>query len=319
MLCLVVLVANSLPAVNDVTATELPSLVAAAAKHCDLLRKAAEVGGLLWDAMSVDSEDGPEISRQNNSVQPLMVAENGCGSPCLDFRQVSSELSELAKDADLIILEGMGRALHTNYNAKFTCECLKQQQNEATDLERDNRDIEVARSDGSARFLRRRTTERAQRRAQRTERGRRREKDQSDTSRRSRRNESAKVHDRYQSRRGTELDSDTGTRTDGSDQSRWRMNTRGSRKIINKPIKMVKKAAAEVGSSLGKELVKPKAAIKPLSNFSFTPVEKKLLKVWGLEKLEEASRLPLDEALIKQAATSFNQNTYTACMKGSNI
>ncbi|KAH6558249.1 hypothetical protein KP509_1Z072000 [Ceratopteris richardii] len=75
--------------------------------------------------MSVDSEDGVGISRQNSSVPPLMVVENGCGSPCLDFRQVSSELSELAKDADLIILEGMGRALHTNYNARFTCECLK--------------------------------------------------------------------------------------------------------------------------------------------------------------------------------------------------
>ncbi|KAI5074724.1 hypothetical protein GOP47_0010685 [Adiantum capillus-veneris] len=121
----VVLVANSLPAINDVTASELPSLVAAAAKHCDLLRKAAEVGGLLWDAMSIDSDDGLEIPRQNSSMPPLMVVENGCGSPCLDFRQVSSELSELAKDADLIILEGMGRALHTNYNARFTCECLK--------------------------------------------------------------------------------------------------------------------------------------------------------------------------------------------------
>lgn len=118
----VVLVANSLPAINDVTASELPSLVAAAAKNCDILRKAAEVGGLLWDAMS---DVGVDIARQHSSMPPLMVVENGCGSPCLDFRQVSSELSELAKDADLIILVGMGRALHTNYNARFTCECLK--------------------------------------------------------------------------------------------------------------------------------------------------------------------------------------------------
>lgn len=121
----VVLVANSLPAINDVTAAELPSLVAAAAKHCDILRKAAEVGGLLWDAMSVDFDDGAGITRKNYVSPSLTVVENGCGSPCLDFRQVSSELSELAKGADLIILEGMGRALHTNYNASFTCECLK--------------------------------------------------------------------------------------------------------------------------------------------------------------------------------------------------
>jgi type II pantothenate kinase len=26
---------------------------------------------------------------------------------------------------DLIVLEGMGRAVHTNLEAKFTCECLK--------------------------------------------------------------------------------------------------------------------------------------------------------------------------------------------------
>jgi bifunctional damage-control phosphatase, subfamily II, fusion protein len=33
---------------------------------------------------------------------PLMVVENGCGSPCIDFRQVSSELAEAAKEADLV-------------------------------------------------------------------------------------------------------------------------------------------------------------------------------------------------------------------------
>lgn len=117
----VVLVANSLPALNDVTANELPEIVAEAAKHCDILRKAAEAGGLLVDAM-INIQDGQKES--SNSVS-LMVVENGCGSPCIDFRQVSSELAAAAKDADLIILEGMGRALHTNYNARFKCDALK--------------------------------------------------------------------------------------------------------------------------------------------------------------------------------------------------
>lgn len=121
----VVLVANSLPALNDVTASELPGLVAAAAKHCDILRKAAEVGGLLVDAMAIDSDDGLDSPKNQSHVPPLMVVENGCGGPCIDFRQVSSELAEMAKGADLIILEGMGRSLHTNYNAIFKCECLK--------------------------------------------------------------------------------------------------------------------------------------------------------------------------------------------------
>ncbi|TKY55205.1 Pantothenate kinase 2 [Spatholobus suberectus] len=117
----VVLVANSLPALNDVTAMELPDIVAEAAKHCDILRRAAESGGLLVDAMTNTSDN----SKENSSSVPLMVVENGCGSPCIDLRQVSSELATAAKDADLIILEGMGRALHTNLYARFQCDALK--------------------------------------------------------------------------------------------------------------------------------------------------------------------------------------------------
>lgn len=117
----VVLVANSLPALNDITANELPEIVAEAAKHCGILRKAAEAGGLIVDAMAGiqgDAKDEP-------ASVPLMVVENGCGSPCIDFRQVSSELAAAAKDADLLILEGMGRSLHTNLNARFKCDALK--------------------------------------------------------------------------------------------------------------------------------------------------------------------------------------------------
>ncbi|XP_047046390.1 pantothenate kinase 2 [Lolium rigidum] len=117
----VVLVANSLPALNDVTANELPEIVAEAAKHCGILRKAAEAGGLIVDAMAGIQDDAKD---EPVSV-PLMVVENGCGSPCIDFRQVSSELAAAAKDADLLILEGMGRALHTNLNARFKCDALK--------------------------------------------------------------------------------------------------------------------------------------------------------------------------------------------------
>ncbi|CAH9069588.1 unnamed protein product [Cuscuta epithymum] len=125
----VVLVANSLPALNDVTAMELPDIVAEAAKHCGILRGAAEAGGLLVDAM-INSQDDDDDGRKGEGggrpfSVPLMVVENGCGSPCIDLRQVSSELAAAAKDADLIILEGMGRALHTNFNAKFKCDALK--------------------------------------------------------------------------------------------------------------------------------------------------------------------------------------------------
>ncbi|XP_024385144.1 pantothenate kinase 2 isoform X2 [Physcomitrium patens] len=116
----VVLVANSLPTINDVTAVELPSIIAAAAKHCEILRKAATAGGLLVDVVDDDLTE-----KDQAEVPFLTVVENGCGSPCIDFRQVSSELASLADDTDLVVLEGMGRALHTNFNAKFKCDVLK--------------------------------------------------------------------------------------------------------------------------------------------------------------------------------------------------
>ena len=67
-------------------------------QHCSILRKAAEAGGLIVDAMAGIQDD---LKDEPVSV-PLMVVENGCGSPCIDFRQVSSELAAAAKDADLV-------------------------------------------------------------------------------------------------------------------------------------------------------------------------------------------------------------------------
>lgn len=68
-------------------------------QHCDILRKAAEAGGLLVDAMTNTTLDG---SKENSSSVPLFVVESGCGSPCIDLRQVSSELAAATKDADLV-------------------------------------------------------------------------------------------------------------------------------------------------------------------------------------------------------------------------
>jgi len=41
------------------------------------------------------------------------------------FSRLNSQLADAMHDVDLLILEGMGRALHTNLQAKFNCECLK--------------------------------------------------------------------------------------------------------------------------------------------------------------------------------------------------
>lgn len=51
----------------------------------------------------MDAMISPSSSSKVSSVSvPLMVVENGCGSPCIDLRQVSSELAAAAKDADLV-------------------------------------------------------------------------------------------------------------------------------------------------------------------------------------------------------------------------
>ena len=96
----VVLIANGLPAINDITAEELSGVLRSAASLDECLRLALESGS-------------------------LSVVSSGSGSPCLDFRRLSNDACVAARDADLIVLEGMGRAVHTNYRAAFACDTLK--------------------------------------------------------------------------------------------------------------------------------------------------------------------------------------------------
>ncbi|GIL89535.1 hypothetical protein Vretimale_1901 [Volvox reticuliferus] len=71
-----------------------------------------------WHAVATN----PQINR----VCPkLYVVSNGQGSPCLDLRRVPDRLAEACVGVDLLVIEGMGRAIHTNFNAKFTCDVLK--------------------------------------------------------------------------------------------------------------------------------------------------------------------------------------------------
>ncbi|GLI70548.1 hypothetical protein VaNZ11_015467 [Volvox africanus] len=71
-----------------------------------------------WHAVAID----PRI----NTVCPkLYVVSNGQGSPCLDLRRVPDRLAEACVGVDLLVIEGMGRAIHTNFIAKFTSDVLK--------------------------------------------------------------------------------------------------------------------------------------------------------------------------------------------------
>uniref|UniRef100_A0A0R3TIQ1 4'-phosphopantetheine phosphatase n=1 Tax=Rodentolepis nana TaxID=102285 RepID=A0A0R3TIQ1_RODNA len=98
----VILTANSVPAINDVTYRELLFLLNEVAGLEPRLRKALDSG-------------------------ILMCVDNGQSSPCLDLRQTSHRLVQLAKQekVDLIVIEGMGRAVHTNLYARFCVDCLK--------------------------------------------------------------------------------------------------------------------------------------------------------------------------------------------------
>lgn len=96
----IVLTANSEPALNDLTIREL--------KEC--LRKASEICPIIAKSLA------------NNQ---LIAVENGQSGPCLDLRYIDSDLCDIMETADLIVLEGMGRAVHTNFNAKFKIDSLK--------------------------------------------------------------------------------------------------------------------------------------------------------------------------------------------------
>ncbi|KAL3311590.1 Pantothenate kinase 4, partial [Cichlidogyrus casuarinus] len=98
----VFLVANKEPAINDVTKAELSII----------MRKACALD--------------PTLEKGLNEKR-LFLLENGQSSPCLDFRFVSQELRDVAlrEKIDLMILEGMGRAIHTNLSAEFSVNCLK--------------------------------------------------------------------------------------------------------------------------------------------------------------------------------------------------
>lgn len=98
----VLLCANNKPVLNDVTYGELLIILQRAAKVSDLIAKALE-------------------SNQ------LICLDSGQGSPCLDLTKLNKTVVDvmLEKQVDLLVLEGMGRAVHTNLYTCFNCECLK--------------------------------------------------------------------------------------------------------------------------------------------------------------------------------------------------
>lgn len=96
----VVLAANSKPALNDITARELRVLL-------DTCRR--------LDTRLAQLLDQDRVT----------VVASGCASPLIDLRALTPECCAAAAEADLLILEGMGRAIESNYDARFTVDTLK--------------------------------------------------------------------------------------------------------------------------------------------------------------------------------------------------
>ncbi|XP_076863917.1 4'-phosphopantetheine phosphatase isoform X5 [Brachyhypopomus gauderio] len=98
----VVLASNSGPALNDVTNGELQILT----------ERIAAMDPAIQDSLNEDR---------------LTLVQSGSSSPCLDLSRLDKVLATVVRErgTDLVIIEGMGRAIHTNYYAAFSCESLK--------------------------------------------------------------------------------------------------------------------------------------------------------------------------------------------------
>ncbi len=93
--CRVTLAANERPSLNDVTIHELREL---------------------W----------PKVVAIEPSFAglPIDLVSTGTGEPLIDLLAVSDELNDAAADADLVVLEGMGRGVESNYEANLSCDRL---------------------------------------------------------------------------------------------------------------------------------------------------------------------------------------------------
>lgn len=98
----VILTANTTPSLNDVTHQELTGLIDRVAQF------------------------DPVISEARADKRLRLIA-SGNGAPLIDLSRLSPELVQAVEQdlPDLVVLEGMGRAIESNFDARFTCDALK--------------------------------------------------------------------------------------------------------------------------------------------------------------------------------------------------
>ncbi len=95
----IVLAANEYPSLNDMTAAETVVVL-------------QQLAGL--------DEDLAALIRAGM----FEVVSTGNDAPLIDLSKVSEELNEAASDADLVILEGMGRGVESNFQAEFSVDTM---------------------------------------------------------------------------------------------------------------------------------------------------------------------------------------------------
>ena len=93
----VVLAANSRPALNDIT-------------HDELVR-------LLDDLAGADP-----VLAELRARERITTVATGTGVALIDLSEIGEACNAVAADCDLIVLEGMGRAVESNWNQRFTCD-----------------------------------------------------------------------------------------------------------------------------------------------------------------------------------------------------
>ena len=96
----IVLAANELPTLNDVTADEA----------VDLVERLA----------AIDDELASYLN-----AQMFEVVSTGNDIPLIDLSDVSDELNAASEGADLVLLEGMGRTVESNLNTEFSVDSLQ--------------------------------------------------------------------------------------------------------------------------------------------------------------------------------------------------
>lgn len=93
----VVIAANSTAALNDITY--------------------AELGPLLDELSAIDP-----VLRGLRADGQIDTVPSGGGSPLIDLSRVSEACNRVAAESDLVVLEGMGRGVESNWQAEFDCD-----------------------------------------------------------------------------------------------------------------------------------------------------------------------------------------------------